>query len=304
MSIHLPWEVDDILSIATELRSGRFLLNLFEQLYQQRPAADWAWTRRGLDFGAGVDPTGDDPMRSWAGAFGETVVLVDMSAERLARAGREIRAVAARAGKEALRSGSDPTTAQTRTPPCLAHHPSNRLASTHPAEPRNARAPAISARSCPPAAPYRSASHRRCAMLVMPKKHCTPMFLQLLRAWGRPLRRPASGLATADTHGLATARRSTESALKFGAVTAWAFVTPALPLLAARSGKSPSPEPGSELAVVQRLLRRPSVVPTPATSGRCWPHIVADAHQTWPTVDKIRQTLGLCGELVACLGRT
>lgn len=94
-------QVDDILSIATELRSGRFLLNLFEQLYQQRPAADWAWTRRGLDFGAGVDPTGDDPMRSWAGAFGETVVLVDMSAERLARAGREIRAVAARAGKEA-----------------------------------------------------------------------------------------------------------------------------------------------------------------------------------------------------------
>lgn len=75
-------QVDNILSIADEIRSGRYVRNLFCALYLHTDFMNW--TKLGINIGAGIGGLADsDPLDAWVLEFASRVLLVDGDERRL-----------------------------------------------------------------------------------------------------------------------------------------------------------------------------------------------------------------------------
>merc|ERR1712166_826879 len=67
-------QTDDHLTIAGQIRSGRFIHHLFSVMYS---SISYPWTRRGINVGAGMELEGDDdPLLLWTQTLATKVILM------------------------------------------------------------------------------------------------------------------------------------------------------------------------------------------------------------------------------------
>jgi len=78
----LQCQIDAILSVTNDLRSGFAVKRLLELFYDFKA---YRWNGHAINLGAGLGVGGDDPLALWAALHGTNVIMIDGVEERLAR---------------------------------------------------------------------------------------------------------------------------------------------------------------------------------------------------------------------------